>query len=127
MLPFLKKKIRVLLLDDDPSMQRLVSTILKRAGCRVDVFLTGRDALGAISSQYYDVLLLDLMMPHEGGMTVIRHLRDKKPEMLRRAVVLTASSESVIDSVSDGVAAIVLKPFKAEQLIDTVRSVSAAA
>jgi DNA-binding response OmpR family regulator len=127
MLPFLKKKIRVLLLDDDPSMQRLVSTILKRAGCRVDVFLTGRDALGAISTQDYDVLLLDLMMPHEGGMTVIRHLREKKPEMLRRAVVLTASSESVIDSVSDGVAAIVLKPFKAEQLIDTVRSVSAAA
>jgi CheY-like chemotaxis protein len=124
---FLKKKIRVLLLDDDPSMQRLVSTILKRAGCRVDVFLTGRDALGAIANEQYDVLLLDLMMPHEGGMTVIRHLRDKKPEMLRRAVVLTASSESVIGSVSDGVAAIVLKPFKAEQLIDTVRSVSAAA
>jgi DNA-binding response OmpR family regulator len=65
----LKRKPRVLLLDDDPSMQRLVAALLEREGYRVDVFLTGRDALRSLEKNDYDVLLLDLMMPHEGGMT----------------------------------------------------------
>lgn len=127
MLPFLKKKARVLLLDDDPSMQRLVSAILRREGFRVDVVLTGRDALAAISRAAYDVLLLDLMMPNEGGMTVIRHLRKKEPAMLKRAVLFTASPKSLIDSIDDGdVAAVVQKPFEEADLVRTVREVSAA-
>ena len=118
-----KRKARVLLLDDDPSMQRLVSSLLKREGYKVDVFLTGRDALRSIERNDYDVLLLDLMMPHEGGMTVIRELREKKPEMLERALVLSASSQSVIGSVKDEVAGVVKKPFETPELLGAVRRV----
>ena len=118
-----KRKARVLLLDDDPAMQRLVSSLLKREGYKVDVFLTGRDALRSIEVNDYDVLLLDLMMPHEGGMTVIRELRDKKPEMLERALVLSASSQSVIGTVKDEVAGVVKKPFEPPELLSAVRRV----
>jgi DNA-binding response OmpR family regulator len=123
MASFLKRKPRVLLLDDDPSMQRLVASLLKREGYRVDVFLTGRDALRSLESREYDVLLLDLMMPHEGGMTVIRELRNKKPELLERALVLSASTQSVIGVVEDEVAGVVRKPFDAPELIDAVHRV----
>jgi DNA-binding response OmpR family regulator len=123
MASFLKRKPRVLLLDDDPSMQRLVASLLKREGYRVDVFLTGRDALRSLESREYDVLLLDLMMPHEGGMTVIRELRNKKPELLERALVLSASTQSVIGVVEDEVAGVVRKPFDAPELIDAVQRV----
>jgi DNA-binding response OmpR family regulator len=119
MFPRLRRKRRVLLLDDDPSMQRLVSTLLE--GYRVDVFLTGRDAMRAIDSQKYDVLLLDLMMPHEGGMTVIRELREKNPDLLLRSLVLTASPASVISSVKGDVAGVVTKPFQSLDLINAVR------
>jgi len=122
--PFFKRKGRVLLLDDDPSMQRLVSTLLKREGFRVDSFLTGRDAIRAIDSSGYDVLLLDLMMPHEGGMTVIRHLRSKNPDLLKKVLLLTGLTGSLIESVSDGVAGIVQKPFKAPDLVDAVERVT---
>ena len=119
-----RRKRRVLLLDDDPSMQRLVTKILKRAGFRVDVFLTGRDAMKAMEGKPYDVLLLDLMMPHEGGITVIRHLQSKAPHMLRNAIVLTGSSESVIDTIKNQVAAVVQKPFEASHLVDVVRRIA---
>jgi DNA-binding response OmpR family regulator len=121
MFPRLRRKQRVLLLDDDPSMQRLVSRLLEREGYRVDVFLTGRDAMRAIDSQKYDVLLLDLMMPHEGGMTVIRELREKNPDLLLRSLVLTASPASVISSVKGDVAGVVTKPFQSLDLINAVR------
>ena len=119
----LKRKPRVLLLDDDPSMQRLVASLLKHEGYRVDVFLSGRDALRSIEVIDYDVLLLDLMMPHEGGMTVIRELRQRKPELLSRALVLSASSQSVIGSVSDEVAGVVKKPFQPPDLIGAVKRI----
>jgi len=124
MLPFLKRKPRVLFLDDDPSMQRLVSTLLKREGYRVDTFLTGRDAMRAMEAKEYDVLLLDLMMPHEGGMTVIRHLRTNKPDLLHRVLVLTGSPQSVIGKVKSEVAGVVQKPFEAPELVGAVRRIS---
>jgi len=119
-----KRRKRVLLLDDDVSMQRLVARILGRSGFRVDVFLTGNQAIAAIRRQRYDVILLDLMMPHEGGMTVIRHLRVNDPKTLKRSILLTASPDSLIDALSGEVETVVQKPFEAEQLIDAVRRMS---
>jgi DNA-binding response OmpR family regulator len=122
--PFKRRK-RVLLLDDDPSMHRLVARILGNDGFRVDVFLTGSQAIAALGKETYDVLLLDLMMPHEGGMTVIRHLRGKNPQMLKRSILLTASPDSLIDALSGEVSTVVQKPFEPKQLIDAVRLMSA--
>lgn len=123
---FFKRKSRVLLLDDDPSMQRLVSTILKREGYRVDVFMTGRDAIAAIDTEPYSALLLDLMMPHEGGITVIRHLQSKNPAKLQRVLVLTASPESVVGTVRNSVAGVVQKPFETGELLSAVRRIAGA-
>lgn len=124
-MPFLKKKKSILLLDDDPSMQRLVKTILTREGFRIESFLTGRQAIAAIDAGgSYDALLLDLMMPHEGGMTVIRHLRTKNPALLRHVLLLTASPDSIIATVEPEIAGVVPKPFTKEDLVRAVRAVS---
>jgi CheY-like chemotaxis protein len=119
-----KRRKRVLLLDDDPSMQRLVSRILSNDGFRVDAFLTGSQAIGALEREQYDVLLLDLMMPHEGGMTVIRHLRKNDPPLLKKSVLLTASPDSLIDALSGEVENVVQKPFEEEDLVEVVRRLS---
>jgi DNA-binding response OmpR family regulator len=113
--PFRKSR-RALLLDDDGAMRRLVTLQLKRAGFRVDEVLTGMQAIEAIGRETYDAVLLDLMMPHEGGMTVIRHLREKNPQMLRRVVVISAAPEHVLRAFEEEVFAIVRKPFKSEEL-----------
>lgn len=121
MIPFLRRKPRVLVLDDDLSMQKLVSTLLKREGHRVDVVSSGRKAIEAIGKHEYAAILLDLMMPTEGGMTVIRHLREKSPEKLKRVIVLTGTPESLVKSMASDVFAIVQKPFIAADLTATVK------
>jgi len=110
----------VLLLEDDPSMQRLVAVLLKRAGFRVDPVSKGLDAIVMMKSTPYGALLLDLMMPHEGGMTVINHLREIDPASLARVILLTATPESVIRTVASEVFGTVRKPFEEAELIDTV-------
>jgi CheY-like chemotaxis protein len=124
MRPLFKRRKRVLLLDDDPSMQRLVARILGNEGFRVDVFTTGSQAIAALERETYDVILLDLMMPVEGGMTVIRHLRGKNAAMLKRSILVTASPDSLIGALSGEVSTVVQKPFEPQQLIDAVRRMS---
>ena len=123
-MPLLKKKGRVLLLDDDPSMQRLVSTILRRAGFRVETFFTGHEAIAALNAGDYDAILLDLMMPHEGGVTVMRHLRKSNPAMLQRVILVTGSPDATATRLSKDIRAVVKKPFKPEELVKIVKQVA---
>lgn len=120
-MPLLRRKPRVLLLDDDPSMQRLVSTLLKREGYRVDLYLTGREAIAAIAAEKFSAIILDLMMPNEGGLTVIRHLETQSPDTLKHVLVLTGSSSSVVDTIRKSVAVVVQKPFEPDELTAAVK------
>ena len=124
MLSLLKRKARVLLLDDDPAMQRLITIVLGRAGYRVDAVSGGTQAIEKLGRVRYDALLLDLMTPTEGGVTVIRHLKETRPELLKRVILVTASPESVLKTVATDAAAVVQKPFEAEQLVATVNRVA---
>ena len=117
----LLKKPRVLLLDDDASIQRLIASLLRREGFRVDCVSTGRQAIEKIKRVKYDVLLLDIMTPTEGGTTVVHYLREHDAAMLRRIVLVTASPASGLRSVSKHVYAVVKKPFEADELVATVR------
>jgi DNA-binding response OmpR family regulator len=121
---FLTKKRNVLLLEDDPSMVRLVKSILTRQGFRVSSFLTGRQALDAVRKEDFDALLLDLMMPHEGGITVVRELREHNPDLLRRVLLFTASPESLVATLEGDVAGVVPKPFAEEDLVRAVRAIA---
>lgn len=116
----LRRKARVLVLDDDTSMQKLVATLLRREGYRVDVVSGGSQAIEHIGKNQYSALLLDVMTPTEGGLTVIRHLKKAKPELLKRIVLVTASPESVLRGVEGDVFAIVRKPFQGPELVETI-------
>jgi CheY-like chemotaxis protein len=125
MVSFFRRKSRVLVLDDDVSMQKLVATLLRREGLRVDVVDHGKQAVEAVDAVNYDVILLDLMMPHEGGMTVISHLKETNPDLLKRVILLTATPKAVLKGIARDVAGVVRKPFEHKELIEAVQRVLA--
>ena len=105
-------------------MQKLVSMLLKREGYRVDVVGSGREAIESIDNHQYTAILLDLMMPHGGGMTVLTHLRAKSPALLQHVILLTGMPDSVLKGIAKDVFAVVRKPFEANDLIATVARLS---
>lgn len=125
LMSLLKKRPRVLVLDDDAAMRKLVSLLLERAGYRVDTVTKGNDAIKAIATAQYTAILLDLMMPHEGGMTVMKHLRESKPDMLRRVILMTAAPESVLRTAAQDIFTVVKKPFESDELTKAVARVAA--
>jgi two-component system response regulator MtrA len=119
-----RRKPRVLILDDDVAMQKLMKLLLEREGFRAHVVSSGRAAIAKLKVTTYHAILLDLMMPHEGGMTVIRHLRENDPAKLKRVIIVTGTPKPVLKAIAKEVAGIVPKPFAPAELIDAVRRLS---
>ena len=122
LLPFGRK--RVLVLEDDTTMQKLVAKLLRPLHVRVEVFGNGRDVVRkiALEGEHYDALLFDLMMPHEGGLTVLRNLQQHHAPLLRRVILMTGSGSGITDPWSHLVFAVVHKPFDGSALVNTVRA-----
>lgn len=120
----LRRRPRVLLLDDDSSMRKLISKLLERAGYRVDAVPSGSQAIEAIAARPYAAFLLDVMTPTEGGLTVIRHLRETDSAKLAKVVLVTASPDSATRAVSADIAGLLKKPFEPQELVDIVNRVA---
>jgi CheY-like chemotaxis protein len=120
----LLKKARLLLLDDDPAMQRLIATLLRRRGYRVDVVSDAAQAMEKIGGADYAALLLDVMTPTQGGATVIKELKQNHRHLLERVILVTGSPASLLKSLAQDAAAVVQKPFDADELVKTVARVA---
>jgi DNA-binding response OmpR family regulator len=118
--------MRVLLVEDDPGIQMLLKRFLDRQGFVVDVANEGEAALRIVKSTRYDVVLLDLMMPHVNGFEFIRELKSSAPHLLNRTIVLTAASEATLrDFDQQQVFSLIRKPFDLSHLATTLSSCAA--
>jgi two-component system, cell cycle response regulator CtrA len=72
--------MRILLVEDDPSMAKSIETMLKSASYIVDVTDLGEDGLEIGKLYDYDLIILDLMLPDIDGYEVLRRLRAAKIE-----------------------------------------------
>lgn len=112
---------RILVVDDDASILRLLATILRREFYDVDTASGGREALSKIELTLYDVIVLDLMMPEVSGLDVLRSLHVRRPQVRCVVILSAASSFDVAGSINPNVFAALRKPFDVTGLITAVR------
>ncbi len=117
----------VLIVDDDPGIRILMQMLLTRAGCDVDCAGDGAEALALLESEDEpDCVLLDLMLPNVSGFDVLTALRQTRPALLERVIVVTAVSDRTLREVATcaTVRAVVRKPFDIDHLVASVRACS---
>ena len=83
---------RILLIDDQPSLTRVLATLLRRDGYTVDIAANGRLALNQLQTHRYDVILCDLRMPELGGEDFYDVLRHQYPALCPRVIFLTGDT-----------------------------------
>ena len=112
----------VLVVDDDPGLQGLFTTLLGRDGFSVDCAPNGRQAFEYLKRGSYSVILLDLMMPDVNGFELLDRLERDSPSLLRRIIVLTGAAQRVVDGLDPKrVFSVIRKPFDINDLMDTTK------
>ena len=111
---------RVLLVDDDPAILRLLEVNFRLEGFGVDAASHGEEALAIATATPPDVVVLDLMMPGMDGRELCHRLRGEAETASVPIVFLTARGRDETPEVDRTV--VVAKPFDTVELIATVRS-----
>ena len=106
---------RVLVVDDEPSVRKLVSLCLK-GKCEVEASANGTDALKSLKSDPPDLVLLDVGLPGIDGAEVLRRIREDR-ETASIPVVMLTGLEPPEGAEPDGV---ILKPFTPDSLRESV-------
>jgi two-component system KDP operon response regulator KdpE len=111
---------RILLVDDDVSIQRAVAPLLRSRGYHVDVVGTGVEAVKSVLDNAPDLIVLDLGLPDLEGAEVCRRMREqtKAPIVILSARSGEAEKVAALDIGADDY---VTKPFGAEELLARIR------
>jgi CheY-like chemotaxis protein len=114
---------RVLVVDDDSNIRRLIVAALKRDGYAFLEAPNGRDALDIMRAEHPDVVVLDLMMPILSGWDVLAE-RQRHPDLMRIPVILISANRDpeIATAVDKGICAFLPKPFDIGTLSALVRS-----
>ncbi len=111
---------RILLVEDDPNVRRLVANALRGAGFDVADVDDPRLALALVKQHDIDLLISDLILPGMNGWELSRRIRRQSPTT--RVVFITGHVDSpVIERVVADKATILQKPFTSGRLLDSVR------
>jgi len=113
--------IKILVVDDEKIIVRSVQMILKAEGYDIEGASSGKDAILKMEQNSYDLVLTDLMMPEMDGISLIRWLKEHRPEV--GVVILTGypSQETIKEALELGIIDYVPKPFTPSALIDVTR------
>ena len=113
---------RILLVEDEEKLARMVELELRYEGYEVEKAFDGRTGLEQALSGQFDLVLLDIMLPALSGMEVLRRLRRENDAL---PVIMLTARDTVVDKVSgldSGADDYITKPFAIEELLARIRA-----
>ena len=115
--------MRILLVEDDKMIAEAVLNGLKTARYAVDWVNNGNTAEQALNSQQYDLVLLDLGLPGQNGLQVLKHLRQDKNNTPVLIVTARDDLDSRLAGLDGGADDYIIKPFDLSELLARIRAV----
>lgn len=115
---------RILVADDEEAICETLRDVLTRCGCEVETARDGDEAHALINARYYDLVLCDIRMPGRNGYQIFAATKDRRADC---AVILMTGfgydpNHSIIRARKEGLAGVLFKPFKVQQLLSDIRS-----
>jgi len=111
---------RVLVVDDEPMIVSLLSTVLREKGWDVVEARSGTDGIDQLDRGRFDVILTDLVMPGDSGMDLLRAAKEIHPDA--EVILMTgyATADTAIEAMRNGAFHYIMKPLKTEELVNLV-------
>src|SRR5437870_4510367 len=107
---------RVLVVDDEQSLRKVLAATLQREGYEVQVAADGEEALGALDRDGADVVVTDLVMPKMDGLSLLRKVVARHPDVPVIVVTAHGRVDSAVEAMKAGAFDFVTKPFEHAEL-----------
>jgi CheY-like chemotaxis protein len=116
---------KVLVVDDDPIMHRVLKHYLEERGYETLTAGTGGQAIEVANNELPDLILLDVGMPDMSGLAALRQLKEQAATRLIPVIVITAHADRTtqLESKISGAAAFLTKPFRLAELLDALQKI----
>jgi two-component system response regulator PilR (NtrC family) len=109
------------IIDDEPIIHEVLGDLLSSEGYEVENSSSGEEALDKHSSQSFELILLDLLLPGIDGIEVLKKLKKIDPNAVIIIITAFASVESAISAMKIGAYDYIQKPFKHDELLITIK------
>ncbi len=112
---------KILFVDDDPNMHRMVELLLRSETDLEIVFAgNGRSALKQMERHTFDMVFSDIQMPEMDGMALLKHIRDENSK-LPFVIISAFGQESMAQkALTAGASDVINKPFGREQIVNVI-------
>ncbi|KAF0127333.1 MAG: DNA-binding response regulator [Elusimicrobia bacterium] len=120
----MKKQLeRILVVDDEAGMCRLITTVLAEEGYSVTATQKPQDGVAAVRKGGFDLVITDLRMPRMSGIEILQAIKAAAPSLPVILITAYSSVDSAVQAMKLGAADYVAKPFKNDELIAAVEGV----
>ena len=112
---------RILIIDDDENIRKVLKTIFEDEGYIVDTADTAKKGIEQSEKAFYNLALIDVRLPDMEGIELLSKLRSTKPKMRKIIVTGYPTLQNAISAVNKGADAYVMKPFEVEKILQTIQ------
>ncbi len=112
----------LLIVEDDSEMRDLLRKVLEKEGYQISVAGDGREATASLSRHSFDLVVTDMLMPDDGGLELLRAIRESHPTL--PVIIITAFGDwgSYSRALELGAAAFISKPLKMAELTAAIQT-----
>ena len=112
---------RIIIIDDDESIRKILSTILEEEGYMVDTANNGKEGIRKTNDNCYDLALIDMRLPDIEGIDLLLKIKDTTPRMRKIIITGFPTIQNAMEAVNRRADAFILKPFEVEKVLQTIR------
>jgi len=111
---------RILVVDDDENIRKVLVAILEDEGYTADSVDTARKAIEKTRTNYYNLALIDVRLPDMEGIELLTKMRDTTPKMRKIIITGYPTLQNAVEAVNKGANAYVMKPFDIEKVLKEI-------
>ena len=111
---------RVAIIEDDVPLREALVLFLRMKGWTVETFGSGEETAGVANWGEYSVVICDLSLPREDGLSVLRRVREASDEVVTVLVTAYPGGDIPAQAASSGVDRFLLKPFSTMELVESL-------
>jgi len=112
---------RILIVDDDENIRKVLTTILYDEGYAVDSVGTAKKAIAKTEKRFYNLALIDIRLPDMEGTNLLTKMKDTTPKMRKIIITGYPTLQNAVKAVNRGADAYIIKPFDIKKVLNTIK------